>query len=327
MTMQNRALLFGVFVLFFFSFSSLHANALTQYRQYGIKNIAKEMDLDLANREYWDDYLRDINTSFGYIESYKNILLCDKSQSILSFYQKNALDKYVLIRTYSAYTGKEKGNKHQEGDLKTPDGVYTLTQKLSKVDPFYGPMAFVTSYPNIYDKYLGNDGHGIWIHGLPTDQERDSFTKGCIAINNKSIECLDRHIDISKTVLIIHEKGEKKDVSKDALATILSQIYAWRYAWLYNDLESYLNFYDNSFIRFDGMNKKNFSRYKKRIFAKNENKTILFNNINVIPYPGRKNIFSVTFSERYKSDSFSFSGEKTLILKLENATIHIITEK
>jgi len=325
--MQNRALFFRIFFLFFFSFNTLHANALTQYREYGIQNIAKEMDLDLANREYWDNYLANINTLFGYMESYNNILLCDKSKSILSLYTKNKLDEYTLIQTYNAYTGKERGNKHQEGDFKTPDGVYTLTQKLSKVDSFYGPMAFVTSYPNTYDKYLGNDGHGIWIHGLPTDQKRDNFTKGCIAIKNQSLECLDRDIDISKTVLIIHEEGEKKDVSKDTLATILAQIYAWRYAWLYNDLESYLSFYDSSFMRFDGMNKKNFSHYKKRIFAKNESKKILFNNINVIPYPGRKNIFSITFSEKYRSDSFSFSGEKTLIIKLENESMHIITEK
>jgi len=327
MTMRNRALLFGIFVLFFFSFSSLHANALTQYREYGIKNIAKEMDLDLANREYWDDYLADINTSFGYIESYKNILLCDKSKSILTFYQKDDSDAYKLIRTYNAFTGKFKGKKHKEGDLKTPDGVYTLTQKLSKVDPFYGPMAFVTSYPNIYDKYQNNDGSGIWIHGLPIDQERDDFTKGCIAIDNKNIECLDRHINISQTVLIIHEKGKINSVSKDALSDILSQLYAWRYAWIYNDLQSYLDFYDSNFIRFDGMDKKKFSRYKKRIFAKNENKTILFNNINVVPYPGTQNIYSIAFFERYKSDSFAFSGEKTLIVKLENSSIRIITEK
>ncbi|CAI6147276.1 MAG: hypothetical protein SPLUMA1_SPLUMAMAG1_01934 [uncultured Sulfurimonas sp.] len=58
-------------------------------------------------------------------------------------------------------------DKIREGDLRTPIGVYKLVKKLSKVDSFYGPLAFATSYPNSYDKYLGKNGSGIWIHGLP----------------------------------------------------------------------------------------------------------------------------------------------------------------
>ncbi len=31
------------------------------------------MDADLASEKYWDAYIQDIDTSFGYIESYKKI--------------------------------------------------------------------------------------------------------------------------------------------------------------------------------------------------------------------------------------------------------------
>jgi murein L,D-transpeptidase YafK len=295
---------------------------------YGIKDIEKQMDFDLTNREYWDDYLEDIDTTFGYIESYHSILTCDKSKSTLTLYIKDSDDKYKLQKEYSAFTGKMSGDKATEGDLKTPVGVYTLTKKLSKVDSFYGPMAFVTSYPNTYDIYKKKDGSGIWIHGLPIDQERDSFTKGCIAINNSSIECLNRNINISNTLLIIDEgKISKTNNNKDALSDILSELFAWRYAWIYNDLSSYLSFYDQSFKRFDGVSFENFSRYKTRIFKKQEVKTIRFNNINVIPYPGDKNLYQITFFETYHSNSFSFSGNKTLIVKLKDSKISIITEK
>jgi murein L,D-transpeptidase YafK len=316
----------------FFTFiyvTTLFANNtdfLTTYRTEGIKNIAKMFDKELAHENYWKDYLKNIDTSFGYYESNKDILACDKSKFTLSLYQKEK-NHFKLIKEYSAFTGKNKGDKITEGDLRTPIGVYNLVQKLTHVDPFYGPMAFVTSYPNIYDQYKGKTGQGIWIHGVPKDQKRDSFTKGCIAINNKNLESLDQKIDISKTVLIINNKSLSKKDLKKSLAHLLADLYAWRYAWIYNNLNDYLAFYAPEFKRFDGMDLTQFKKYKTRIFAKREKKHIRFTNINIIPYPHTKNIYKITFHENYRTNSFTFNGDKVLIAKLTNDKLQIITEK
>lgn len=325
--MQNRRNFLLALLITFSTITNISANALTQYRLHGIQNIEKKMDMDLSNKLYWNTYLKDVDTRFGYLEAYRNILYCDKSQSTLSLYIKGKNNLYTPIKDYSAFTGKMKGDKIKEGDLRTPVGVYTLTKKLNKVDSFYGPMAFVTSYPNSYDIYKGKGGHGIWIHGLPTEEKRDSFTKGCIAINNKNIKCLDKNININETVLIISEGGIQDKVSKDTLSEVLSQLYAWRYAWIYNNIDVYLDFYDPSFKRFDGVGIENFSRYKHRVFAKDEKKSIRFTQLNVIPYPGTVNMFKVTFHEIYNSSSFSFSGDKVLIVKLIGTKVKIITEK
>ncbi len=305
----------------------LFANILTEYRLHGIKNLEKKMDQKLTQNEYWEDELKNLDTQFGYMESYNNVLTCDKTGSTLTLYMKGTNDEFTLTKEYHAFTGKAKGDKIKEGDLKTPLGIYTITKKISKVDSFYGPLAFVTSYPNIYDKYRGKNGSGIWIHGLPTEQERDEFTKGCIAINNPSIECLDKNIDINKTVLLIHEKNDTENVSKKRLANVLAQLYSWRYAWLYNDTTSYLNFYDEKFIRVDGMKYDFFKNYKTRIFNKKETKQIIFSDINVIPYPNTDNMFKIKFFETYKSSSFAFQGNKVLIIKVVNNKIKIITEQ
>jgi len=324
--MQNKLLISFSLLLFFIA--SINANdILTEYRLHGIKNIQQTMDKKLASKSYWKIYLKDKNTEFGYLETYKNVLICNKEKSTLALYSKTKEQHYKLQKEYSAYTGKIKGDKHKEGDLRTPIGIYNITKKISKVDSFYGPMAFVTSYPNIYDKYNKKDGSGIWIHGLPTKQERDEFTKGCIAINNKNIKCLDRHINIDETLLIINKNSIQKNISKEEIATILASLFQWRYTWIYNDIQNYLHFYTPEFIRFDGMDLQHFQAYKTRIFNKKEKKEIIFTDINIIPYPNHPSLYQITFQEYYHSKSFIFNGSKVLIVKLENETIKIITEK
>ena len=330
MTMQNKFT--ALFLLFFLTTFSSQLCAsdiklLTQYRLNGIDGLEKKLDQELSKQNYWNNYLKNRDTKFGYIESYTNILVCNKSKSDLLVYVKDANNSYELQKDYSAFTGKIKGDKKTEGDLRTPIGVYNLVKKISNVDKFYGPLAFVTSYPNIYDKYEGKTGQGIWIHGVPAHEKRDNFTKGCIAIGNKCIRSLNNELDIKKTLLIINAQSNYKKVSKEKLVKVLTQLYAWRYAWKYNNLQDYLSFYSPDFIRYDGMKIKRFKRYKKRIFAKNETKSIIFKKLNIIPYPMHKNTFKVTFNEFYKSNSLTFTGKKTLIIKLEDSKMKIITEK
>lgn len=308
-----------------FSLSLFANELLEQYRIQGIEPIQKQLDKELTSQEFWLQHLQDINTSFGYIESYNTILACDKNQSTLKLYIKDENASFNFKKEYAAFTGKISGDKQREGDLKTPVGIYSLTEKISKLDPFYGPLAFVTSYPNIYDTYRGKNGSGIWIHGLP-QEDRDEFTRGCIAINNPNIECLDKRIDINNTLLIIDEKNYMPKVSKKVFASILSQLYKWRYAWIYNDLNSYLSFYDLSFKRKDGMQYERFKKYKTRIFNKQEFKSIHFSNLTIVPYPHSIDVYQISFKENYRSESYHFFGEKTLIISFEQNQFKILTE-
>lgn len=326
--MKRNSFLVTLVLFFAATLYGVQNDILTTYRTQGMQGIEKKLDLALSDVEYWDKVLQNKDTTFGYIERYDNILVCNKAKSKLFVYRKEPTHEgYKLVRQYNAFTGKLKGDKHKEGDLRTPIGIYEITKKIEKVDPFYGPLAFVTSYPNIYDKYQGKTGQGIWIHGLPLNQERDEFTKGCIAIDNKSIECLDKHLQIDKTILLIGADEIERNLPKKLFASILADLYKWRYAWRYNDLESYLSFYDESFRRFDGMDKEKFERYKKRIFSKKEHKQILFTNINILPYPNTSDLYTITFHEEYKSSSFRFSGEKTLVVRYNDTGMHIITER
>lgn len=304
------------------------SDVMTLYRTGGMKAIEKEIDKGLCDTAYWNEVLSPKDLRFGYFESTTTLLACSKEKSVLELYTRNSKEQFNLKKTYSAFTGKFDGDKTSEGDRRTPIGVYTLTQKINNVDPFYGPLAYVTSYPNLYDRIRGKNGSGIWIHGVPLNGSRDSFTKGCIAIDNNDLLSLDNEINPKNAVVII-DKQIRTQADPSVYPSIMASLYQWRYAWAYNDLGTYLSFYDPQFERYDGMNLSDFKSFKQRVFSKNESKSIEFKNINIIPYPGEKsNLFMVTFDETYISDNHSFQGSKVLMLTLNSdKTISILSEQ
>ncbi len=297
---------------------------MTLYKSGGKKLLDRQMNIP----SYWSGSLFNKDLRFGYFEKAFSLLTCSKEKGSLELYTPDTQKHFYLKKRYSAFTGKNAGDKRVEGDLKTPIGIYTLTEKKRRVDPFYGPMAFVTSYPNLYDRIRGKNGDGIWVHGVPLSGSRDPFTKGCIAINNNDLIQLDQNINPSNTLLII-DSSIKQGINPSAYSAIIAGLYQWKYAWTYNDLETYLSSYDRSFKRYDGMGFSQFKTYKERIFSKNEAKTITLDRLNIIPYPGEKrNLFWVTFNQLYVSDSHRYEGEKSLLVQLNaNQSISILTEE
>lgn len=298
------------------------------YQKNGIKALEKRFDAKLATKSYWSDLLKDQNLTLGYYEHIDTVLFCNKKLNKLKEFKLDKNHTIVSSKVLSTYTGKQAGDKETEGDLKTPEGVYDLVKRLNHVDPFYGPLALVTSYPNTLDKVYKKSGHGIWIHGFPLEGERDSFTKGCLAIDNEAIVKLSKDINYTQTKLIISPSTLPK-VTSDQIATILAGLYKWRNSWKYNIFKTYINYYDTNFIRADGVLFKAFKHYKKALFERKSKKRIDLKNIAVIPYPNRLNEarFVITFFEDYKTRKVHFSGHKELYITLKDNNFTILSEK
>jgi len=314
-------------ILSLFVINSLYATSvdiIELYRTKGLKAVEKEIANQLKTKSYWDYNLQNKEVINGYYESIQYVMICEKDQKDIKLYDTK---KKAELFNSEVFVGKEVGDKKIEGDMKTPIGAYKLTQRITNVDPFYGPLALTTNYPNMYDKTQGKTGHGIWIHGLPLNQERDDFTQGCIALDNTKITNLDKKINIDNSVLVISEQ-KLQQVTKEDMSTVLSNIYKWRDAWKDSDITSYLSFYDENFKKSNGQTFQKFSRYKKRIFNRNEQKTIEFFNINIIPYPNdtNKKIFKVVMDELYKTKNHTFNGKKELYLEVKNNSISILAE-
>ena len=93
-----------------------------------------------------------------------------------------------IIKAYPSIHGKVEGDKQVQGDLKTPEGIYFVTRKISQQLDFmeYGPHAFALNYPNPVDRLRGKTGGGIWLHskGRPIKEVQ---TRGCIAVGQEDI--------------------------------------------------------------------------------------------------------------------------------------------
>ena len=324
---MKKLILFGLIFWINLSANEIY-NLVDEYRKGGISNIKSALEKYLLDKNYWSNFLAKKDTKFGYFENMDFIFIASKKSQNLALY-KLENNQFVLQNQTSAIFGSNGNDKMIEGDLATPIGVYDLTQKLQNLDQYYGPLAFVTSYPNLYDRVQKKTGYGIWIHGLPLNGERGKATKGCIAIDNKTLLGYEGAIDYKKTILITYP-NEVREASKDALATILHGLFVWRDAWINNDLELYLSFYDESFVRFDGMKIAQFREFKKRVFAKDESKTIDFSDINIAPYPNERatGMYRVRFTEDYKAQGgYKFNGTKELYITINAGKIKILVEK
>lgn len=319
-------MLLKVIIFLFISLGLYGKDFVDIYRFQGINIVEKELENSLKDINYWKNYLENKNVDYGYYEYKKYIILAQKEQLELSLFQKVDND-YKLILRNNVIVGENQGDKFLEGDKKTPEGAYELVEKKTQLDQFYGPFALVTTYPNVFDQSLNKNGSGIWIHGMPFNSGREKFTKGCIALENLELENLERNLDIKRTVLLTTEKEFKK-ATKDDIALILSSIFKWRDAWKYSNIVEYLAFYSKDFKRADKTDFNLFSEQKTRIFAKNEQKTIKFTNIDISPYPNSygKNMYKALMDEEYLSPTIKFYGKKELFLEIVNNQVKILSE-
>lgn len=309
-----------ILAFYFICISALGASDLVKiYLNQGLDAVGVAIEKELTNKDFWLDEIGDRNISLGYYNDDVAIVLTNKTDKILRVYSYSDGKIKQDFEQKAIITGLM-GDKQVEGDLKTPVGFYELGRKFNPGDPYYGPFAFATTYPNLLDKVQGKTGGGIWIHGYPLDGTRlDEFkTRGCIALFNENLEEFAKVVQ-DKKVFAMTEEKEKVRAKKEDIAALLADLFAWKLAWTDSDINTYLNFYDEKqFKRFDKMKFEQFASMKKSIFSRKEDKKIKFSDINISPYPNVENetMYRISFYEDYYTKNYQFKGIKSYMLKL-----------
>lgn len=300
----------------------LHASDLVKiYLNQGLDAVGVAIEKELTQKDFWLSEIGDKNISLGYYDDNVAIVLTNKTDKILRVYSYEDGKIRKDFEQKDIITGLM-GDKKIEGDLKTPVGFYELGRKFNPGDPYYGPFAFATTYPNLLDKVQGKTGGGIWIHGYPLDGSRlDEFkSRGCIALFNNNLEKFAQVVQ-DKKVFVMTEEKEKIRAKKDQIASLLADLFTWKLAWTNSDTNTYLSFYDEQeFKRFDKMKFEQFASMKKSIFSRKEDKKIKFSDINISPYPNLENetMYRISFYEDYYTKNYQFRGDKILYVKIDS---------
>ncbi|MFH1604313.1 MAG: L,D-transpeptidase family protein [Pseudomonadota bacterium] len=241
-------------------------------------------------------------------------IVVDNKRSRLYLYQ-NENGRPRFVADYYISTGKRGGEKTREGDEKTPIGVYHVTASLprNKLSDFYGSGAFPISYPNEWDKRQGRNGHGIWLHGTPSDtySRPPRASNGCVVLANADLDALSKNLQIGLTPVIISEQIEwlsldDWNAERNALNAEIEQ---WRSDWEGRDTERYLKHYSKNF----STGRQNFAewgRHKRQVNSGKNWIKLKLSNFSMFRNPGKDALVIVTFDQDYRSNNLSNAMKK-----------------
>jgi murein L,D-transpeptidase YafK len=260
----------------------------------------------------------------------RHVLLVDSRRSRLYVFE-NADGRPHYVADYYVSLGKRGVDKAREGDQKTPVGVYHVTANLprQKLTDFYGAGAYPINYPNEWDRRLGRNGFGIWVHGTPPDtySRPPRASDGCIVLANPDLLSVGRFMQVGTTPVIIANEIEWADAAvvqaeRDALAAALER---WRLDWESRDAERYLAHYSPRFRAGD----QDFAAWAAHKRAVNAGKSwvhVRLAQVSMLRYPTDADFVVVAFAQQYRSNNLSNSMRKQQYWRKEDGRWRIFYE-
>jgi murein L,D-transpeptidase YafK len=258
-----------------------------------------------------------------------HVIVVEKASHQLFIY-KNNNGVPEKIASFQIATGLNPGDKADEGDKKTPEGIYQLIRFHSSKNlndmygsyaKIYGIGAFVLDYPNEFDRRQGKTGSGIWLHS--TDDEarisKGLDSRGCVVVNDKNLKEISHYIDLSvRTPILVQQHLEywpqaTVDKTRKELNAFVE---SWRSAWESQDVTKYLSHYSvNEFRDSQKRGFQHWKTHKTNVFHNAKNSKVNVSNVSIIL---NKEFAVIDLRQEYKSSLVNDSGRKTLYLKLDS---------
>jgi len=236
-----------------------------------------------------------------------HVLLIDTTRQRLFVYA-NDLGRPRYVTDFYISLGKNGIDKTREGDQKTPIGVYTIISQKEKLPDFYGPGAYPLNYPNEWDRANGREGHGIWLHGTPSDTyaRAPRATDGCVVLTNEDLARLSKYVDVSRTPVVIGEQIEWRSPEgwESDRASFMKAFDRWRTDWESLDTTRYLSNYSAHF-RSKDRDFHAWSSSKRKVNSGKKWVKVGVNDVSLFAYPGTPGLMVITFEQDYRSNNMS----------------------
>jgi|GEM_PF-290939 len=228
--------------------------------------------------------------------------------------------------------GRVAGDKESEGDLKTPEGIYTFRSRQTppKLAPRFGVLAFEMNYPNAYDQMAGRTGNSIMLHATDearrTDKKFDS--EGCVVVSNENISRLDRLVRLQLTPILVFDKFGSEWLQPGKDERLKKFFNSWVSTWSGKNLDSYMDHYHSDFAA-NGLNKDQWRDYKTTLTKKYATIDIELGETLSYRHPKYS---MITFVQKYRGLNakgqplFRSTGTKVLYIAEEGQALKIISE-
>lgn len=259
----------------------------------------------------------------------KYAILVDASSSRLFVFEnhdgtpKYVTDHYVTV-------GKLGTEKQREGDQRTPLGVYFVDSHMSRPQldktfgtqaDLYGVGAWPISYPNEMDKREGRTGHGIWLHGSPSEtySRAPQASNGCVVLTNPEMLNVSDFLQIGTTPVVIVPKVEWLSAAEwqERHQAALHLLDNWRESWQSLNLPHYLNYYSKDFTTGDGQTLASWSKQKSSLKASRQSAQIDLSEVSLFS-GGKNETLVATFDQDYRSNNLDNRMRKRLYWRNED---------
>ncbi len=253
------------------------------------------------------------------------------SQLSRLFLFRNVEGHPQYVEDYYVTLGKRGMEKTREGDQRTPIGVYHVVANLPRqqLTDFYGASAFPIDYPNAWDKLMGRNGHGIWLHGTPSNtySRPPRASDGCIVLANPDLKSVGRDVQIGLTPVIIADEMHWSspaavDADRKALAHAID---AWRSDWESRDIAHYLSHYSKRF-RANGQDYEVWAARKRKVNSAKTWIKVRISDLAMFRYPRERDFAVVSFDQSYRSNNLSNVIRKLQYWSKENGSWKILYE-
>jgi murein L,D-transpeptidase YafK len=258
-------------------------------------------------------------------------ILVDKKTSTLQLteYVDGA---YKVLKTYHTTLGQVKGDKEDEGDMKTPEGIYTFAAR--KVPPAlpkkFGTLAFYMNYPNTFDELAGHKGSNIMLHATDTPErlKKNYDSLGCVVVNDQEMHEIEPQIRLGLTPILVFPELTEEYLTPGKDTALKSFFDSWISSWEGKKVDSYIEHYHSDFSA-QGMNKAKWRAFKTNLNSRYS--SIEINPESVLFYRHPK-YSMITFTQNYRSKlknggwGHRSRGTKILYVAEESGQPKIIAE-
>ncbi len=298
-------------------------------RKVRIADMMKELKARYDYRPDYADKMPDAILRLSSVHPYALLFDADDSRLYLL---RNHKDGPQLVADYYASYGRNGMDKRDEGDSRTPTGVYRVGHIYAddELPELYGNGAYALNYPNRWDRLQGHDGGGIWLHGVPriTHSRPPQASRGCIVISNDAIDWL-RELggaESAPVVLAARVKWLRRKEWLSRRKALIGALRAWQQDWQSLDVEKYLSHYSAAY-RDEKFDYQAMLASARRNAKAKTSINVEIKNLDLMLYSGQPNpVFVARFDQDYKSNNYSVAYRKQQMWRLQDGEWKIIFE-